>query len=84
MIRLTAYGAAQEVTGSKHLLDTGSAQILVDCGAFQGRREEAHRKNEWFAFDQSGVTASINTHGHLDHCGTYPLLVKRGFRGRIF
>lgn len=83
MVHLTAYGAAREVTGSKHLLDTGSSRILVDCGVFQGHREEAYRKNVEFPFPPGRLTACINTHGHLDHCGLYPLLVKRGFLGDI-
>jgi metallo-beta-lactamase family protein len=84
MITLTSYGAAREVTGSKHLLDTGGARVLVDCGLFQGRREEARRKNETLGFDAGSLTACINTHGHLDHCGAYPLLAKRGFRGSVW
>lgn len=83
MITLTSYGAAEEVTGSRHLLDTGMVRILVDCGIFQGHREEAHRKSASFPFPPSSVAASVNTHGHLDHCGAYPLLVKRGFMGDI-
>jgi len=83
MITITAHGAAQEVTGSKHLLDTGAHRILVDCGVFQGRREESRAKNASFPFDPASVDACVNTHGHLDHCGNYPLLVKKGFRGEI-
>jgi metallo-beta-lactamase family protein len=83
MITLTSHGAAEEVTGSKHLLDTGEARILVDCGVFQGRREESREKNASFPFDPATVDACVNTHGHLDHCGNYPLLVRRGFRGEI-
>jgi metallo-beta-lactamase family protein len=83
MITITAHGAAQEVTGSKHLLDTGPHRILVDCGVFQGRREESRQKNESFPFDPASIDACVNTHGHLDHCGNYPLLVKRGLGGEI-
>jgi metallo-beta-lactamase family protein len=83
MITITAHGAAREVTGSKHLLDTGSHRILVDCGVFQGRREESRERNASFPFDPASVDACVNTHGHLDHCGNYPLLVRRGFRGPI-
>jgi metallo-beta-lactamase family protein len=84
MIRITSFGAAREVTGSKHLLEVGEARILVDCGMFQGRRKEARAKNEALPFDAASLTACINTHGHLDHCGSYPLLAKRGFTGTIW
>lgn len=83
MIRLTSYGAAREVTGSRHLLEVGDARILIDCGMFQGRRSETRAKNADLGFDPSTLDACINTHGHLDHCGTYPLLARRGYRGAI-
>lgn len=83
-VTLTAFGAAEEVTGSKHLLDAGHVRILVDCGIFQGHREEARRKNLTFPFQPSTIDACVNTHGHLDHCGAYPLLVRNGYGGSIF
>jgi metallo-beta-lactamase family protein len=83
-VTLTAFGAAEEVTGSKHLLDAGHVRVLVDCGLFQGHREEAHRKNLTFPFQPSAVDACVNTHGHLDHCGAYPLLARNGYGGSIF
>lgn len=83
-VTLTAFGAAEEVTGSKHLLDAGHVRVLVDCGIFQGHREEAHRKNLTIPFQASSVDACVNTHGHLDHCGAYPLLVRNGYGGSIF
>ena len=83
MLKLTAYGAAEEVTGSKHMLETSHARLLVDCGIFQGHREDAHRKNQELPFSPYSLYACINTHGHLDHCGAYPVLVKKGFSGDI-
>jgi metallo-beta-lactamase family protein len=83
MISITSYGAAQEVTGSKHLIETKDAKLLVDCGFFQGHRAQARAKNERFPFSPYSLFSCINTHGHLDHCGAYPLLVKEGFMGDI-
>lgn len=83
MIRITAHGAAEEVTGSKHLLETGTERYLIDCGVFQGRRAEAHRKNGVFPFEPRSLTGAVNTHGHLDHCGNYPFLVAKGYSGPI-
>ena len=83
MITLTSYGAAEEVTGSKHLLATDQVKVLVDCGLFQGHREEAYQKNKTMPFSPYTLAACVNTHAHLDHCGTYPLLVKEGFSGDV-
>jgi metallo-beta-lactamase family protein len=77
-------GAAEEVTGSKHVLESGGRNYLIDCGAFQGRRAEADRKNRAFPVPADKIEAAVLTHGHLDHCGLLPLLVKRGFRGNIY
>jgi len=77
-------GAAEEVTGSKHVLEIDGKSYLIDCGAFQGSRAEAERKNRdlGIAFDR--VESVILTHGHLDHCGLLPLLVKQGYKGNIY
>ncbi len=77
-------GAAEEVTGSKHVLEVNGKSYLIDCGAFQGSRAEADRKNREFGIDPDKIEACILTHGHYDHCGLLPLLVKRGFRGNIY
>jgi len=82
-LRLGIYGAAGEVTGSNYLLEHDGKRVLIDCGIFQGRNED--RKNsEPFPFDASTVDALLLTHAHLDHSGRVPLLVKRGFRGKIY
>jgi metallo-beta-lactamase family protein len=83
MIRLSCHGAAKQVTGSCHLIETDSARVLIDCGLFQGGRELAEENAQDFGFDASKIDALLLTHAHLDHCGRIPLLVKRGFRGRI-
>lgn len=76
-------GAAGEVTGSRHLLKLPQGQVLLDCGMFQGRREESRKKTENFAFEPARVDAVLLSHAHIDHCGALPILVKRGFKGRI-
>ncbi len=84
MLTFTAFGAAQQVTGSCHLLHTPRARVLVDCGMFQGGRDLLAANAADFGFDPQTIDALLLTHAHLDHCGRIPLLVRRGFRGRIF
>jgi metallo-beta-lactamase family protein len=83
-VRLTCWGAAGEVTGSMHLLEIGPKRILLDCGLFQGRREEARKKNENFPLDVGAIDAVILSHAHIDHTGRLPLLIKKGYAGPIF
>ncbi|MBU2451919.1 MAG: MBL fold metallo-hydrolase, partial [Proteobacteria bacterium] len=80
---VTFYGAAGEVTGSMHVLDTGEDRILFDCGMFQGRRKESKEKNETFAIDRSKITNMVLSHAHIDHSGRIPVLTSRDFSGRI-
>ncbi len=82
-MKLSFHGAAGGVTGSCHLLDTGSKRVLIDCGLFQGGHEEQQLNFEDFGFDPASVDILLLTHAHLDHCGRIPLLVKRGFTGEI-
>lgn len=82
-MEVTFFGAAGEVTGSMHLLDTGTDKILMDCGMFQGRRKEARVKNKKFPEDTSQITNMILSHAHIDHSGRIPLLTKNGFSGRV-
>ena len=84
MPSLTFLGAAGTVTGSKHLLDTGSHKILVDCGLFQGLKELRLRNWQPLPVDAASLDAVVLTHAHLDHCGYLPRLVAEGFRGRVF
>ncbi len=77
-------GAAQEVTGSMHLLDTPAGKILIDCGMYQGRRAEARERNERLPPEAVGADVVILTHAHIDHSGSLPTLCKRGFKGRIW
>ncbi|GHU26569.1 hypothetical protein FACS1894164_17840 [Spirochaetia bacterium] len=83
-ISFYSLGAAEEVTGSKHIIDIDGEQYLVDCGAFQGSRAESDRKNRNLGFDVSKIAAAILTHGHLDHCGLLPMLPRNGYQGSIY
>ena len=83
-INFYSLGAAEEVTGSKHILEIDGKSFLIDCGAFQGSRAESDRKNRNFGIATDRIEAAILTHGHLDHCGLLPLLVKQGYNGNIF
>ena len=83
MIRFSSHGAAKQVTGSCHLIETSHARVLVDCGLFQGGREIEEENAADFGFDATRIDTVLLTHAHLDHCGRLPLLHKRGFRGRI-
>jgi len=82
-LKLTFLGAAQNVTGSRYLLDTGSTRILVDCGLFQ-EREFRSRNWEPFTIPPRSIDALLLTHAHLDHCGLLPKLVREGFQGSIY
>jgi metallo-beta-lactamase family protein len=81
---ITFLGAAQTVTGSKYLLDTGTSKVFIDSGLFQGLKELRLRNWQNLPIAASEIAAIILTHAHLDHCGYLPRLVAQGFRGRVF
>jgi metallo-beta-lactamase family protein len=84
MATLTFIGAAQEVTGSCHLLESPSlGRVLLDCGLHQGGDAVSRIQDEHFEFDPSTIDAVILSHGHLDHCGLLPKLAHDGFGGRV-
>jgi metallo-beta-lactamase family protein len=83
-LTLTFLGAARTVTGSKYLLETGRARILVDAGLFQGLKALRERNWQDLPVPASSIDAIVLTHAHLDHCGYLPRLVMQGFRGRVF
>lgn len=81
---LTFAGGAGTVTGSKHWIRAAGGQLLLDCGLFQGIKQLRQRNWENPPFDPRSLDAVILSHGHLDHSGYLPLLVKRGFTGPIY
>ena len=83
-ISLTFLGAAQTVTGSKHLLEVNGQRLLVDCGMFQGSKSLRQRNWQDLPVPPSSLAAVVLTHAHLDHSGWLPRLVSAGFTGRIF
>ncbi len=83
-MQIQFFGAARSVTGSMHLLTVDGRNILLDCGLFQGKRQEAFERNSSFPFDPADIDLLILSHAHIDHSGNIPNLVKNGFRGHIF
>ncbi|MES9962785.1 MAG: MBL fold metallo-hydrolase [Candidatus Sedimenticola sp. 20ELBAFRAG] len=78
------YGATSGVTGSCHILRTAGQTILLDCGLIQGRRTEMEKNRNPFPFSPDEISAVVLSHGHIDHSGRIPLLVKQGYRGPIY
>ena len=83
-MKLQFCGGARTVTGSQHLLMVNDKRILLECGLFQGRREETYQRNLNFCFDPAEIDAMILSHAHIDHSGNIPNLVKHGFNGPIY
>ncbi|MHC4912032.1 MAG: MBL fold metallo-hydrolase RNA specificity domain-containing protein [Planctomycetota bacterium] len=82
-IKLKFLGAAQNVTGSRHLLEANGVKLLIDCGLYQ-ERQFKDRNWEAFAVEPASIDAVLLTHAHLDHCGFLPKLVREGFGGKIY
>src|SRR5215210_2735204 len=76
-------GGATTVTGSRFLLTTSRARVLIDCGMFQGSPNESIRNRIPLGFDPNELDAILLTHAHLDHCGLLPVAVREGFKGPI-
>ncbi|HJW89240.1 MAG TPA: MBL fold metallo-hydrolase [Anaerolineales bacterium] len=83
-MKINFHGAAQTVTGSQHLIQVNGHSLLLDCGLYQGARQEAFERNRRFAYDPRKVDAVILSHAHIDHSGNLPNLVKQGYSGPIF
>ncbi len=83
-MKLTSYGAAEEVTGSCHLVEVGEKKILLDCGLIQGRAKDERRNRDPFPFDPSSLDAVVLSHAHIDHSGRLPILFNQGYKGKIY
>ncbi len=83
-MRVTFLGAADTVTGSRHLVDTGDRRLLLDCGLFQGYKTLRERNWLPMGVPVHGIDAVLLSHAHLDHSGYIPALVRQGFKGQIF
>ena len=83
-MKINFCGADQTVTGSQHLLEVNGKKILLDCGMFQGKREEAYQMNRKFLYNPSELDAVILSHAHIDHAGNLPTLFVKGFNKSIY
>ena len=83
-MQIEFYGATSGVTGSCHILRANGKTILLDCGLIQGRREEMEKNRRPFPFSPNDIDAVVLSHGHIDHSGRIPLLVKQGYQGPIY
>lgn len=83
-MQVTFLGAADTVTGSRHLVDTGDRRLLLDCGLFQGYKTLRERNWMPFGVPAHTIDAVLLSHAHLDHSGYIPALVRQGFKGQIF
>lgn len=83
-MNITCHGAARVVTGSCHQVQLEKTNFLIDCGMFQGGKDLNRLNYEGFRFNPRDIDFVIVTHGHIDHCGMLPALVKNGFQGEIY
>jgi len=82
-MQINFFGAARTTTGSMYLIEINGKKLLLECGLFQGHREESMARNCCFPFDPKQVDAMVLSHAHIDHCGNLPNLVKQGYTGNV-
>jgi metallo-beta-lactamase family protein len=83
-MRIHFFGATRTTTGSMYLFEVNGRRLLLECGLFQGRREESIQRNCCFPFDPKQVDAVVLSHAHIDHAGNLPNLCKQGYAGNIY
>lgn len=83
-MKITFLGAVEQVTGSKYLIEKEDTKLLVDCGLFQGSYQTTKRNWDKFPIDPASINAVVLTHAHIDHTGYLPLLIKNGFKGKVY
>lgn len=83
-MKITFCGAAGTTTGSQHLLEVNDSKILLDCGLYQGRRDDSYKRNQEFLYNPEDIDAVVLSHAHIDHSGNLPNLSKNGFNGPVY
>jgi metallo-beta-lactamase family protein len=83
-MRIHFLGATRTTTGSMYLIEVNGKRLLLECGFFQGKREESIERNRNFPFNPKEVDAVVLSHAHIDHCGNLPNLCRQGFRGNVY
>lgn len=83
-MKIRFLGATRTTTGSMYLLEINQQRLLLECGLYQGKREESIERNRHFSFDPKQIDAVVLSHAHIDHCGNLPNLCRQGYRGNIY
>jgi len=83
-MRIHFFGATRTTTGSMYLIEVNQQRVLLECGLFQGRRDESMERNRNFPFDVTKLDAVVLSHAHIDHCGNLPNLCRQGYQGNIY